>query len=225
MPAPAAISNAVAPPRLSEEIGRLVATFAERPVRLREVVEVTRGRGYTLLLMLLALPFCTPIPLPAVSMPFGMVIALIGFRLALRQKPWLPARLLATELPQTFFPRFLAATRRLVRGLEWFLRPRWVFLLDAGVLHHVYGAMILVSGLLLLLPVPLPFSNGLPALTVVLLAAALLVRDGYFVLAGLLLFGLTVAYFSLLFFGGATAVEAVYQWGRALWQGGIDDAR
>jgi hypothetical protein len=63
------IPHRVTPPRLSEEIGKLVATFAERPVRLREIVEVTRGRGYTLLLMLLALPFCTPIPLPGSPSP------------------------------------------------------------------------------------------------------------------------------------------------------------
>jgi hypothetical protein len=225
MPAPHTPSNTSAPLRLSEEIGQLVATFAERPVRLQEIVEVTQGRGYTLLLILLAMPFCTPIPLPGLSMPFGLVVALIGFRLALREKPWLPARLLATELPQTFFPRFLAATRQLVRGLEWFLRPRWVFLLDTGVLHHVYGAMILCCGLLLVLPLPLPFSNGLPALTVVLLAAAMLERDGYCVLAGLAMFALTAAYFGALLLGGAAVTEWLQELGRHLLTGGTDDAR
>ncbi|KUG23104.1 hypothetical protein ASZ90_007098 [hydrocarbon metagenome] len=217
--------HSVAPLRLSEEIGLLVATFAERRVRLHEVVEVTQGRGYTLLLILLALPFCTPIPLPGVSMPFGMVIAIIGFRLTLRQQPWLPERLLATKLPQTFFPRFLAATRRLVRGMEWFARPRWVFLVDTSFLHHVYGAMILVSGLLLLLPVPLPFSNGLPALTVVLLAAALLERDGCLVLAGLLMFTLTAVYFSTLLVSGSALTECLHQWGSYLFTGGTNDVR
>ena len=89
----------------------------------------------------------------------------------------------------------------------------------------MFALRTLVCGLLLLLPIPLPFSNGLPALTVVLLAAAMLERDGYFVLAGLLLFALTAAYFGSLFFGGATAVEAVYQWGSSLRLGAIDDAR
>ena len=36
------------PLRLSEEIARLVTVFAERPVRLREILETTHGRGYTL---------------------------------------------------------------------------------------------------------------------------------------------------------------------------------
>jgi len=206
------ILNPVTPRRLSEEIQRLVVTFSERPVRLREIVEVTQGRGYTLLLILLALPFCTPLPLPGISTPFGAVIALIGLRLSFRLKPWLPQKLLDTQLPAKFFPRFLAATQRLVRGLEFFLRPRWTFLVDTGVLHHVYGGMILVCGLLLLLPLPVPLSNGLPALTVVLLSAALLERDGYFVLAGSLLFVVSACFFGLLLFGGAAGVSWVRDW-------------
>lgn len=198
--------------RLSDEIACLVSAFADRSVRLREITEITQGRGYTLLLTLLALPFCTPIPLPGLSTPFGVVIALIGFRLLLREKPWLPERLLETELPPTFFPRFLSATRRLVRGLEYCLRPRWTWLLDVGVLHHAYGAMILVCGLLLLLPLPVPLSNGLPALTVVLLAAAMLERDGYFVIAGLVTFTVTLGFFGVMFFGGTTAVSVIHKW-------------
>jgi hypothetical protein len=197
---------------LSEEIARLVASFSERPVRLREIIEITHGRGYTLLLILLALPFCTPIPLPGLSTPFGVVIALIGFRLALREKPWLPERLLNTQLPPTFFPRFLSATRRLMRGLEFCLRPRWTWLLDAGVLHHGYGVVILVCGLFLLLPLPVPFSNTLPALTVVLLAAAMLERDGYFVIAGLVMFTATLGFFGAVFFGGTTVINMLHQW-------------
>lgn len=190
----------------------MVTAFAERPVRLREILEITHGRGYTLLLALLALPFCTPIPLPGLSTPFGIVIALIGFRLSLREKPWLPERLLNTELPAAFFPRFLSATRRLVRGMETFLRPRWTYLLDAGVLHHVYGVMIFVCGLLLLLPLPVPLTNTLPALTVLLLAMAMLERDGCFVIAGLIMFTATVGFFGALFLGGTAFVNVVQKW-------------
>lgn len=204
------------PLRLSEEIERLVAAFAKRPVRLREILEITHGRGYTLLLALLALPFCTPIPLPGLSTPFGVVIALIGFRLSFREKPWLPERLLDTELPPKFFPRFLSATRRLVRGMEFFLRPRWTWLLDAGVLHHAYGAMILVCGALLLLPLPVPLTNTLPALTVVLLAAAMLERDGYFVVGGLVMFSATLGYFGSLAFGSAAIVDWLHRWVESL---------
>lgn len=194
------------PRRLSEEIAALMEAFAERSVTLREVMDILRGRAYTLLLILIALPFCTPIPLPGLSTPFGLVVALIGFRLALRQKPWLPGRLLDTTLPPRFFARLLSATHRLVRALESFLRPRWSRLLEVKAIQHGCGVIVCLGGLLLLLPLPIPFSNGLPALTVVLIGSAILERDGYCAMAGLIVFGITLCFFGAVFWGGAEAV-------------------
>lgn len=198
--------------RLSEELRFLIESFAERPVCLREVLAVLHTRGFTVLLIVLAFPFCTPIPLPGVSIPFGVVIAFVGLRLALGQKPWLPDRLLDTKLPPKFFPRLLAATRRIVRFLEYFLRPRLVWFVRWQIARNVAGAMIMVCGLLMVLPFPIPFSNGLPAMTVLLLAAATLEEDGYSAVAGGILFLLTLTFFSLLFWGGAEAAAWIKDW-------------
>jgi len=195
------------PRHFSEEIDRLIAAFAERAVRLRDVLEVMHSRGYTVLLMLLALPFCTPIPLPGLSGPFGLVIAFISLRLALGRKPWLPARLLDTQLPPKFFPRFLAATQRLLRWLERFLKPRLGHLVRWPVARRFIGATVCVCGLLMTLPVPIPFSNGLPALAVVLFAAAMLEEDGYFAIAGAGMFLLALAFFAAILWGGAELVD------------------
>jgi hypothetical protein len=144
------------------------------------------------------------------------VIALIGLRLSLRLEPWLPARLLNTPLPPRFFARVLHAGERIVRLLEWGLRPRWVVLLEHPILHHAYGLMILVAGLLLLLPLPIPLSNALPALVVVLTAGAMLERDGYCAVAGLAVFAVTLAFFGALVWGGAVALGWVGEWLRDL---------
>ncbi len=195
--------------RLSEELGRLAGLFAERSVTLRELIEVIHGRAYTFLLILLALPFCTPVPLPGLSTPFGLAIALIGFRLALRQKPWLPERLLDVCLPPSFFSILLKAARRLVSCLEWALHPRLSFLVDHGVTQHLYGAVIFVSGALLLLPLPIPLSNMLPALTVALAAAALLERDGYCAIASIFSFAVTICFFAALAWCGTEGIVQV----------------
>jgi hypothetical protein len=200
------------PPRLSHELARLIEMFAERSVTIREVIAVLHGRAYTLLLIVLALPFCTPIPLPGLSTPFGLMIALVGFRLSLRQVPWLPGRLLDVALPPAFFGRVLLAGRRIVRMIEWALRPRWVSLFDRGVLHHAYGVVVLVCGVLLMLPLPIPFSNSLPAFTVMLTAAALLERDGYCAVAALVLFTVTLCFFAALGWGAAESVGWLKDW-------------
>jgi len=196
-------------PKFSQELRDLARQFADRPARLSELLAATQGRGFSLLLLLVALPFATPIPLPGISLPFGLVISIVGARLALGRRPWLPQTLLQRELPARFFSTVLAATGRLVRGLEVLLRPRLDFLHEQWIYRRIAGTLIMLSGLLLLLPLPVPLSNGLPALTVVLLAAGAIERDGLFFLAGCVMFLLTLVFFGLLAFGGAQIFDSL----------------
>jgi hypothetical protein len=201
-----------APRRLSQEIQTLLEALGERPVTLREIIAVMRARAYTLLLVLLSLPFCLPLPIPGLSTALGAIIAIIGLRLSMRAEPWLPARLLDAPVPSSKVALVLNGSRKVVRALEVFLRPRLCFLVDFTVLHHFYGAMVCISGVLLMLPLPIPFSNLFPALTVIFLAAALIERDGYFIVAGILMFLLTLAFFAGIFFGGAAMFAWLKDW-------------
>lgn len=200
------------PRRLSQEIEGLLEALGERPVTLREVISVTKSRAYTLLLILLSLPFCLPVPVPGLSTALGAIIAIIGLRLSMRAEPWLPARLLDAPVASARVAQILRASLKVVRGLEVLLRPRLCFLVDFAVLHHLYGAMIFVCGALLMLPLPIPFSNLLPALAVIFLAAALIERDGYFIIAGSLMFIFTLAFFAGMFVGSAALVAWMRDW-------------
>ncbi|MBI4625454.1 MAG: exopolysaccharide biosynthesis protein [Verrucomicrobia bacterium] len=201
-----------APRKLSDDLAAIVREFEIETVTLREVMAVLHGRGFLLLIMLLALPFSTPLPLPGLSTPFGFVIALIGLRLVLGQKPWLPVRLLDTELSPKLFVRVFAATRKIMSAIEFFLKPRLPWLTDSTVLRQVHAVPIFLAGLLLLLPLPVPFSNSLPAITILLVAAGLLERDGLIILAGYIAFAGTIIFFGLLGFAGIEGLDAIKKW-------------
>ncbi len=160
-------------PRLtfSRELENIAARFGDRPTQLSEFLEATQGRGFDLLLICLAVPFLTPIPLPGLSTPFGFVVAIIGGRLALGRRVWLPKQLLARELPPRLLTKALKAAGRLIRFLEFFLKPRLSLLQKSFMFQRMAGFLIMFSGILLLLPLPLPLTNSLPALTIILLAA------------------------------------------------------
>jgi len=196
----------------SQELAELVAQFAERPVRLGEILDATKGRGFNLLLVFVSLPFLSPIPLPGFSIPFGIMVAIIGARMALGQKPWLPRRLLQREFPAGFLAKMLRAASRIVKFLERFLRPRLDFLHEQLIYRRIAGLLIGLSGLFLVLPLPVPFSNGLPAWTILLISAAALERDGICFIAGCVMFLITTAFFVLLAFGGAQALDHLRGW-------------
>jgi len=210
--APAAHVAPPLPRRLSEEIEVLLAALSEHPISLREIIGVIEGRAYTLLLILLSLPFCLPLPLPGLSSALGAMIAIIGLRLSLRLEPWLPVRILNAPFSSQMVERILMGSRRVARTLELLLKPRWSFLVDWVLLHHLYGAMICLCGLLLMLPLPIPFSNFIPAVTIILLAAALLERDGVFIIGGIAMFAATLIFFGGLFFGGAAVVDWLHDY-------------
>src|SRR5678815_1259768 len=151
---------------------------------MREVLGLLHGRGYVLLVMLLALPFCTPVPLPGLSTPFGLIITIIGVRLALGAKPWLPVRLLDTRLPPKVFARVFALTRKIILGFERLLRPRLLWVTASGRLEQMHAIPLVICALMLLLPLPIPFSNVVPAWGILLIAGGLLERDGQFIIAG-----------------------------------------
>src|SRR5215218_735442 len=160
--------------KLSVLLHRLAEEFAERPLGFGELVQVTQGRAYDVLLIFLSLPFITPVPLPFLSTALGSIMALIGVRLALGQRPWLPQRVLQRRIAGRKLVRVLNASSRIIRCLEIFLRPRLAFVHTTLIFQRLTGVLIVFSGILLLLPLPIPLSNILPAGTVLLLAAGAL---------------------------------------------------
>ena len=200
------------PRRLSEELAMILREFEVETVTMREVIGLLHGRGYVLLIMLLALPFCTPVPLPGLSTPFGLIITIIGARLALGAKPWLPARLLDTQLPPKVFAKVFALTRKIILAFERLLRPRLLWVTRSPRREQLHGVPVVICALMLLLPLPVPFSNVIPAWGIILIAGGLLERDGVFILAGYVASLITVDFFGAIAIFGVEAVDFIWKW-------------
>lgn len=197
--------------KLSEEFALILKEFEVETVTLREVLGLLHGRGYVLLVMLLALPFCTPIPLPGLSTPLGLIITIIGVRLAFGAKPWLPAKLLDTRLPPEVFAKVFAFTRKIVLWFERLLRPRMLWLTGTARLEQLHAVPIVICALMLLLPLPIPFSNVIPAWGIMLIAGGLLERDGVFISVGYVAALFTVAFFAAIGIFGVEGVQMLWK--------------
>ena len=194
---------------LSVELHDLAVEFELHPVRLEEVIVVLQERAYTLLIIILALPFCVPVTVPGLSTPLGLVIAVIAGRFALGLPPWLPRRLLVTSLPARYFRTLMETTSKVVRLLERVLRPRWLAVTATPRLVRLHAFMVCIAAITLLIPAPIPFSNTLPALGILFGAAGTMERDGVAILIGYLFTILGVAYFVLIAMMGAHAWDFV----------------
>jgi hypothetical protein len=192
--------------RLSDDLRGLAAGFADHAVTLGEVMDRLGARASALLVVLCALPFCAPITIAGLSVPFGLVIFVLSLRFMLGLPPWLPARLRAVRLPPRFFRKALDLGGKIVGWIEGQLRTRWAWLSDAPWKLRLHTLTVAAAAVILLLPLPPfpPLTNTLPALVIVTLTLSILERDGAMILAGHVLFLLTLGYF---IFWGAVILE------------------
>jgi len=168
---------------LTADLQVLLDRAAGRAITIGQLMNTLRGRGMALVVILLASPFVVPVPLPLLSIPLGAMIAVLGLRLGLGLTPWLPRRLRRWRLEHTTLVRVVHVTRWMARPLETFLRPRFSSLFARGVGLSA-GLCIVLAAATMMLPIPVPASNSLPAIAIVLLAGGIMERDAVFVLAG-----------------------------------------
>jgi hypothetical protein len=183
--------------KLSEELHALAEQFRERTVTLREVMATLGTRASGLTIVILALPFCSPISIPGLSVPFGAVIFLLGACFVIGRPPWLPPRLLAVELPPKFFRMVLEGASKFIGWIERRLHPRWAWVTGTTTIMRLHGLLVCAGAGLLLLPLGgIPFTNMLPALVVVIGTLGMMERDGVAVAAAYGIFVSTLVYFA-----------------------------
>jgi len=83
------------------------------------------------------------------------------------REPWLPRFIMHRRLSTARSHQLLTAAIRVARMLESFVRPRLGFFYKGQVVSRLIGLAIVIAGLGLMLPLPIPFSNSLPAWAVV----------------------------------------------------------
>ena len=184
--------------RLSEHILALERLFAGRAVCLWELITALESQAFLVTIVILALPFLTPLPLVGLSTPFGFVIALLAGQLAWGAEPWLPRVLREKKVPAGFVARVVRVAARIIRWLESALRPRWSWVFAAPGAVRIHALLIVVAAVVLLLPLPIPLTNTFPAWVILLVASGLLERDGMIVVLGYLVAVAGVAYFGIL---------------------------
>lgn len=199
--------------KLSNELHQLAERFAERKVTLHEVMDVLGVRASGLLIIILALPFCSPISIPGLSVPFGVIILFIAARFALGLPPWLPKRLLATQLPPRFFRAVLEGASKFIGWIEKRLKPRWLWWTATPGRLRWHAAMVGFCGFLLLMPlVGIPFTNTFPALVIVIGMLGMMERDGMAIAGAYALLVVTLGYLGL--FAGVMVelFQRVHHW-------------
>ncbi len=182
--------------KLSKIFNELENHFKEEDVSIRSIIDLLGEKSHSLLIIFFVVGFIQPIPLVGISIVFGLVISFFGFFMIFGYKPWLPQKLLNVKISQKVGLKTVEISKKITVELEKWIRPRGQLYLKYRIFLGFAGVITLISGLLLSLPLPIPFSNGLPALTLLLIHLGHLEDDSNVVLLGYIAFSFTLLFFS-----------------------------
>lgn len=172
------------PRRLSDLLQAVVdaPSSAEERIYLRGLIDSFGNRAFGALIFIFALPVAVPIAIPGISALLGAPLLLLTWQLMRGHgQPWLPEVMRNRSVRRKDFGSIVSRVLPWVRWLERLVRPR-LSMLAIGRAERIIGALAFALALILFLPVP--FGNTVPALAVAILALALLERDGIAVLVG-----------------------------------------
>lgn len=174
------------PEPLAQSFSQVLEALAEAPgdrLTLAEMMEAFGDRALSAVVVLFALISLLPWP-PGTKVVFSVPLVVLSLELALqRRTATLPEWLLRWSLSRQKFASVLARVITGVRWIERLSRPRWP-VMTAPAMRSVIGLTCALLAIVLALPIP--FGDLLPAATIVVLGFGLLQRDGAVILIGLI---------------------------------------
>lgn len=166
---------------LSELLRQVADGATGERIAVGDLLDALGDRAIGALLFVFAVPNTLPMP-PGMSAVLGAPLLFLAAQLTFGMRPWLPGVISNRSMSRL---DFLGMVRRITPWLqraEKLLRPR-CSILALPPLEYGVGLICLLLAVVLTLPIPM--GNMLPALSISLLALGLLARDGWAIVTGL----------------------------------------
>jgi hypothetical protein len=150
-------------------------------IAVGDLLTALGDRALAALIFVFAVPNVLPVP-PGTSAVLGAPLLFLAAQLAFGRRPWLPALIARRTMTRDDFAALVRRIGPWLARAERMLKPRFEGL-ALPPMEYLVGLLCLLLAIVLVLPVPL--GNMLPALAISLLALGILERDGLWILAGL----------------------------------------
>ncbi|HEX9174492.1 MAG TPA: exopolysaccharide biosynthesis protein [Telluria sp.] len=162
---------------------RMLADDASRErITVGDLLHALGDRAIGALLFIFAVPNILPMP-PGTSSVLGAPLVFLAAQLTFGMRPWLPRIISRRSMARADFGAMVSRVVPWLERAEKLLKPRWTAL-ALPPFEYAVGLICLLLAIVLVLPIPL--GNMLPALAISLLALGLLERDGIAIGGGLL---------------------------------------
>lgn len=161
-------------------LGRFAQGDPESHITLHQIIDAVEESGFGMMLFVLTLPAFIPIPVGGALS--GPMVALLALQMIIgRHEPWLPRRVLEKGPKRGALANLRRRLSPVLRPLHKLIKPRADWIFENGLSFRFTGVILLLLALLLALPIP--GTNYLFGLALVLFALAMIERDGWLMMA------------------------------------------
>lgn len=195
--------------RLSEIVEQLIARCKSGDMTVGELMHEISHFGHLMTCIIFCLPFLMPIPLPGISILFGLIVAIAGLQDVIGVDPWLPKSWKAKKVPPFLINKILYGLDRLLLRTEKVIKPRLHLFARHPWISKFNGILIVVLAILLSLPMP-PGFNAPPAIAIIILCVGGIEQDGVAVIWGYILSALNAVLFGAVFVLGMAGLKELF---------------
>ena len=179
VPAPSG-EGAAGERKLFQILSGIAADPARERVSVGDLLTAMEDRAFGALMLVFALPNLLPMP-PGISGILGVPLVLLTAQLMLGQRPWLPKVIAKMSMLRVDFSAVLDRAGPWLARVEKLLRPRLGLLVHPPAEYAIGVACLLLTVILIL---PIPLGNILPALAICMFSFGLLDKDGLWAVVG-----------------------------------------
>lgn len=157
----------------------------EDTISLDSIKNLLHERGFGVILAVVTIPLCVPIPVPpGYTTIFSIPVFFICVQMILGlNAPWLPKKLGQKKIKKSFLKMAIFKVTPILRKIEKFLKPRLTDI-PPKYWEKFTGVASFILNIFVFLPIPLPLSNFLPGVAILIMAIGLIGRDGVMILIG-----------------------------------------
>ena len=174
-------------------------------ISLGNFIEIMSDEGIQFLVIILLAPFLIPASIPGSSTPFGILIILLELSFIFNKKLYIPKFIGQYEFSQETIQKLFEILEKALYYVEKISKPRGSLSVKKNIMK-INAVIIITLAVLLFLPLPIPFTDFTPALSILILTLSSLERDSYLMFIGYLCTIGTYIYFASVGYVGVSII-------------------
>lgn len=188
----------------SEYLAQVIMEQKNTSISVGEIKNAMHERGFGILMAIAAIPICLPIPTPpGYTTLFSVPLFIFSLQMIFAMRaPWLPAWLECKRIEKSTLEKALTKADPWLKKIEKYMKPRLTYI-AASTWERLIGIFAFVFAISI--AIPLPLTNFLPGLGILIMSLGLVNRDGFTILSGMLVgtvgIGIAITFMLILWLG------------------------